>query len=85
MMEEFKKFIGTDKLIIGTKRTMKALRHADVAKIFLANNCPEMLVEDIEHYASFSDIPVEKLAVACDELGSVCKKPFMVSVVTLLK
>lgn len=84
-MDEIKKNLKTGKLVIGTKRTIKAIKNAQVEKIFLASNCPEIITEDIEYYGSFDSVPVEKLNIACDELGIVCKKPFLISVVSVLK
>lgn len=84
-MDELKNDLKTDSVLIGTKSTIKALRQARLKKIYLANNCPEVIREDIEHFATFDGVPVEKLNIACDELGAFCKKPFMVSVVGVLK
>lgn len=84
-MDEIKQGLKEGKLILGTKRTVKAIRAGGVSKIFLASNCPEVIAEDIEHYCAITEIPVEKLKIDCDELGSVCKKPFYVSVVGIAK
>ena len=82
---DIKEALKANKLIVGTKRTVKALRKEELASVFLASNCPEMLEEDVKHFASFDSVPVEKLTITCDELGVLCKKPFLVSVVGVLK
>lgn len=82
---ELKEALKKNKMIIGTKRTVKALRKEELAQVYLASNCPEVLEEDINHFSSFDSVPVEKLAITCDELGVLCKKPFLVSVVAVLK
>lgn len=84
-MEEITKGLKENKLIIGTKQTIKKLRKDGLAKVFLASNCPELIVEDIEYYCSLADIPVKKMAANCAELGVICKKPFLVSVVSITK
>lgn len=84
-MEEIKKHVKLGDLVIGTKRTIKSLRKGTLAKIYFANNCPEPIAEDIEHYAALANTEVQKLDVACDELGAVCKKPFLISVVSIPK
>jgi len=84
-MDDIKLGLKNDKLIIGTKQTIKALRNVTVNKILLAQNCPSIIEEDITYYAGLVDVPVEKLAIACDELGTQCKKPFLVSVVGIAK
>lgn len=70
-----------DKLLLGMKSNIKAIRKASVSKVYLAKNCPEVIVEDIEHFASLAGVAVERLTINCDELGTMCKKPFFVSVV----
>lgn len=82
---DIKDAIKNNKLIIGTKRTVKALKKDELSAIYLASNCPEVLEEDINYFASFDSVPVEKMTVTCDELGVLCKKPFLVSVVGILK
>ncbi len=77
--------LKNNKLIIGTKQTIKSLRKETVNKIFLAQNCPEVLEDDINYYAKLATVPVEKLSINCDELGAQCKKPFLVSVVGIAK
>lgn len=84
-MEELKTGIKQGNLIIGTKRTIKAIRTGEVSKVILASNCPEAVAEDITHYCEITNVPIEKLGVDCAELGSVCKKPFFVSVVGIAK
>lgn len=82
---DIKEALKENKLLIGTKRTVKALRKEELAEVFLASNCPEILEDDVNHFASFDGVPVEKLTITCDELGVLCKKPFLVSVVGILK
>jgi len=84
-MDDIKLGLKNDKLIIGTKQTVKALRKVTVSKIFLAANCPEIIEDDINHYAQLVEVPVEKLTINCDELGTQCKKPFLISVVGIAK
>ena len=84
-MDAIKKNLETGKLLYGMKQTIKALRRSEVAKIFIASNCPEIIADDIAYYGSFGDVPIEKLDIDCNELGVTCKKPFMVSVLALKK
>ncbi|MGE0792930.1 MAG: ribosomal L7Ae/L30e/S12e/Gadd45 family protein [Candidatus Woesearchaeota archaeon] len=84
-MEEIKKLLDSDKLIIGLKRTLKNLKKSKVEKVFLAKDCPEGFEEDIEYYGKFADLKIEKLDMACDDLGLFCKKPFPITVIGVLK
>ena len=75
-MKEIAETIKAGRLIVGTKRTIKGIRKGTVEKVLLAKNAPETIVEDIEHYCKLTETAVETLDIECDELGTVCKKPF---------
>ena len=80
-VQELKQALDTDKVIIGTDRTIKGLKQGNVVKIFLSENVAENVKDDIEHYASLSKVEVVHLPFPNDELGTVCKKLFSISVV----
>lgn len=84
-MEEIKKLLDSDKMIIGLKRTIKNLKKSKVEKVILAKDCPEGFEEDINYYGKFANVVIEKLDVPCDELGAFCKKPFPITVIGILK
>lgn len=79
-----KKNLKTDKLVFGTKRTMKFMKLGKLKKVLYTTNTPADVVEDIDHYSKITEIEVERLDVPNDELGIICKKQFSISVVGLL-
>lgn len=83
--EEIKKLIGTPKLIIGTERTLKNLRAGKISKVFLAKNVKEATKSDIETYAKVGNTKVVILDLGNDSLGTMCKKPFAISVLGELR
>lgn len=84
-MDEIKKFLGSDKILLGTEQTMKALKKGTLAKVFLSKNVPPKVKEDIMHYKELADFSVEELKLSNEELGTLCRKSFPVSVIGLLK
>lgn len=84
-MKEIQDNLTTGKLLIGTKRTMKKLKQSTIEKIFLAKNCPSSIADDIKKAAAEKDVEVQQLDIECDRLGNTCKKPFHVSVASILK
>jgi len=84
-MDEITTNLKKGKLLLGTKSALKAIRKSAIQKVYLASNCPAYIAEDIEHYCKLDGVEVETLKIACDELGTLCKKPFLVSVVSILK
>ena len=84
-VDEIKKLLKSDALILGSEVTLKALRNNELVKVFLAGNAPEELIEEVNQLASLAKIEVEKLEVPNDELGVVCKKPFSIGCIGIKK
>ncbi|PIN74025.1 50S ribosomal protein L30 [Candidatus Woesearchaeota archaeon CG10_big_fil_rev_8_21_14_0_10_45_16] len=68
------------KAIIGADRVLKTLKQGSLTGVYLAQNCPEELRKNIEHHAALADVPVIVLERDNEELGTLCKKNFFVSV-----
>jgi len=83
--EGIKKALEVKKIVIGTERTMKELKKGTLTSVYLSSNCPVDIKEDIAHYSSLISTEVIELDVPNDELGIVCKKPFSVSILGILK
>ena len=85
MIDDISKNLQGKKLIIGTDRTVKNLKNGKLKKVFVASNTKSEIMSDIEHYSKVLGTEFVKLDIKNDELGTVCKKPFSVSVIGLLK
>ena len=82
-ISELKRLLKTDKIILGTDRTLKLLKLGTADRVFLSSNCPEEVKKDIEYYAKLSNVPLIYLKQPNDELGILCKKPYPVSVLSV--
>ena len=82
---EIKKLIKSKKIVIGTKRTIKNLKLGKVEKVLISSNCSESMVNDLNHYASLDKTEIIKVNYLNEELGAMCKKPFSISVLSILK
>lgn len=80
---ELKKAIKENNAVIGTERTVKALKTGKLVKVYLSSNCPARVKADIETYSRMTNAAVETLSVPNDELGVICKKPYSISVLGL--
>jgi large subunit ribosomal protein L30e len=85
MIAELKKLMKEKKLVIGADETKKGLRVGKFQKVYLASNCGDLLKSDIEHYASIGGVAVVGTNLQNTEMGDICKKPFAISVMGLLK
>ena len=82
---EIKKMLKSGSIVIGTKRTINSLRLGKVQKVLVSSNCPASVEGDINYYAGLSGAELHKLEYPNDELSVICKKPFSISVLALLK
>ena len=82
---EIKKMLKSGNLILGTERSIKWLRLGKIEKIMVSANCPAKLEKNINYYSGLASAEVHKLDYPNDELGVICKKPFSISVLALVK
>jgi large subunit ribosomal protein L30e len=83
-MEEIKKLLGSEKLVIGTDRVLKAVRDGSVQKVILATNAPASLKEQLDHFMKVAPFALEEAGMSNDELGTFCKKPFSIAALAIL-
>ena len=82
---EIKKMLKAGNVLVGTERTIKNLKLGKVQKVLVSLNCPAGVEKDISYYSGLSGAEVHKLDYPNDELSVICKKPFSISVLALLK
>ena len=82
---EIKKIIKAGNVLLGTQRAVKSLRLGKVEKIMVSSNCPARVEKDINYYAGLTGTEFHKLDFPNDELGVICKKPFSISVLAVVK
>ena len=82
---EIKKILKSGTIVIGTQSVIKNLKLGNVANVLVSSNCPSGVENSINYYAGLSGAVVNKLDLPNDELGVLCKKPFLISVLALLK
>jgi len=80
-----KKCLSSGDLVVGRDVVFKSFRRGVVSSVFLASNCPASFVDDVKHYADVYGCEVNFLDVPNLELGVVCRKPFGVSMVAVVK
>ncbi|MBS3138880.1 ribosomal L7Ae/L30e/S12e/Gadd45 family protein [Candidatus Woesearchaeota archaeon] len=80
---EVKQAMKEGTIVIGSEKTMKLLRQSKVKKIFLASNTSKKAREEIMHYSSIAKVPVELLSITNEDVGTMCKKPFSISVLSV--
>ena len=79
-LKVLKVIVQEGKATIGTEDVLKKIKAGELAKIFLANNCPQKVKSDLEYYTQLRSIPIFLLEMNNEELGVFCKKNYFISV-----
>jgi len=85
LTKDIKGWITEGRLILGTETTLKHIRKGAVEQVLVSANCEEKALETLQTYCGMQNIPLHKAPVQNDELGTICKKPFSVSVIAVKK
>lgn len=73
----------TGKVGFGAKTGIKNSLLGKVKLIIIAGNAPKELQEDISYYSKLSSIPIIIFEGTSMELGSICGKPYPISVLSI--
>lgn len=83
--EEIRKNLTAKKIIIGTDETLKNIRKGLVTKVYIASNCSDEVIKDLKRYSKISGFEILDTKLPNDELGAICKKPFNIAMLGVLK
>lgn len=84
LARELQTALRTGKVVLGYRRTLRELVNDRAKLIVIAKNAPEHISEELKRYAALAKVPVLVFEGSSRELGSVCRKPFMVSSLAVL-
>lgn len=82
---KIKKLIESKQVVVGKDEILKKLKQGKLSKVFLTSNLPEQTKERIAYYSKLAGVEIVQLNYPNDELGALCKKPFPISMLGLLK
>lgn len=83
IIDELKKLLIDGKITMGIDKAISGLKKGTVSRVYVASNFPEDKKEDIARYAELSGAEVISLKYLNTELGTICKKVFPVSVLSV--
>ncbi|WP_461436254.1 50S ribosomal protein L30e [Methanosphaera sp.] len=75
--------VDTGKVILGSNKSIQAIKLGNGELVVMAANAPKNLKEDVEIYSKLSEMPVHIFDGSSVDLGSICGKPFTVSVLVV--
>ena len=84
-IKEIKQLLKTKKLVFGTKQVIKNIKKNKIEKLFISSNCKDETKTDLQHYSKMGKVEGISLKNSNKDVGIICKKPFSISVVGVLK
>jgi large subunit ribosomal protein L30e len=75
--------VESGKVGFGSRNGIKDILLGNLKLVVLAGNVPPALAEDVNRYGQLSGIPLVEFPGTSIELGSICGKPFPVSVLVV--
>ena len=82
---DIRKIALTNTAVLGTDKTLRALKKGLLMKVFVASNCAPATKDTLKQYCNLEKIPYEELREDDTEIGVICKKQFSIAVVGVLK
>jgi large subunit ribosomal protein L30e len=76
--------IKTGKVDLGENKVLSALLTGSPKLVLISGNCPNELKERVVYYSMLSATPCHTAEENSIEVGSVCGKPFPVSVLAVM-
>jgi large subunit ribosomal protein L30e len=83
LVREIRLTVESGKVEFGCRKGIKNALLGKAKLFVLARNTPSDIKDDVERYAKLSNIPVLVFNGTTMELGSVCGKPFPISVLSI--
>ncbi|MFH1445407.1 MAG: ribosomal L7Ae/L30e/S12e/Gadd45 family protein [Nanoarchaeota archaeon] len=83
--KDIKNAIKEKKIEIGSKSVINGLKNSLLATVFYADNCPETVLNQLNHYSKVSNIAIKKFNGNSEVLGELCAKPFNILMVGIKK
>ena len=77
--KEIRSAVDTGKVILGEKETLRAVKAKGVKLVIYATNTKEDVISQLEKHADIGEVPLYKFDGSSLELGAVCGRPHLIS------
>ena len=81
--KEIRRAVDTGKTVFGERESEKSILKGNSRLIIISRNATISASERIEHLCNVASVPVYKFSGEGIELGAVCGKPFVISVIAI--
>lgn len=80
-----RKKVLENKIVKGTNEVRKKLMENQLEKVFISKNCPADIKEELKKICKSTNTEIEETDMTNEELGTVCRRQYSVSVLGVLK
>ncbi len=77
--------VDTGKVVMGSQRSLKLVLTGEPKLVVLSANAPAILRTDLVRYCGKANVPILQYTGSSLELGTVCGKPFPISVMSIIE
>lgn len=77
--------LNEKKLVMGRNDVVRMLKMGSIESVFIADNCPPNLLQELEYYTKVSAVGLHKFKENSIMLGQLCGKPFNITVLGIKK
>ncbi len=84
VIREIQTTLRTGRVILGYRRTLKAVVNGKAKLVVIAKNAPENVMSDLLTYSKLARIPIYIFSGTSRDLGAICNKPFTVSAMAII-
>lgn len=81
LVAEIKKILDENKAVLGTNVSLKEIKKNNLKKVYLSSNIPQDIKNDIFHFSKLAGTEVIDTVINNEEMGLICKKSFLISVI----
>jgi large subunit ribosomal protein L30e len=76
--------LSTGKVILGYRKSIKAVMDGSAKLVILASNAPAEVANNVQYYAKITNIPIYVFQGSSWDLGAAVRKPFKISTIAII-
>ncbi len=80
---QIRRAMDTGRVLLGYRQTEKSLLNGAAKLVIVASNAPAREAERIDYLAKVGGVPIYRFSGSSVDLGHVCGKPFVVSMLVV--
>ena len=77
--------VATGKVIMGTDKSLKALKRSQAKLVIVSSNCARDTLDDATYYAKLANVELRVFDGDSTSLGLACGKPFFVDMLAVIE